>query len=265
MRHLLLVLLLGSFAFAITYRVAGGDSATLLEEVKTAFASWLELDPELEISEAEEAAEVLIHYGESERFGPDVLSLTLQRPAAEQRLEVMINASKETTLKRVLLHETGLILGLASAGEGVMNPAVKTDEVLSLGDSEKAALEALQNVIKEDINRDGVVSFYDLAALAKVYGQSNLNDPADLSGDGIVDQDDLDILKAAYQFGDPSAEAPQTPEEAAEALESEDPANETSEEPASAEGATETDPEPEENQEQTTDPTDSGDGAGDGE
>ena len=145
-------------------------------------------------------------YGDETAYGADILSLTLVE--AEEPLSVLVNPDLEDArLERVLLHEAGLVLGLSVAAEGVMNPAVAEAEVV-LGDLERSALESQVNAVPEDINADGVVDFYDLNALARSFGSEGFNDRADIDGDGDVDRDDVELLKAAYTFDDPSETDP---------------------------------------------------------
>jgi hypothetical protein len=97
--------------------------------------------------------------------------------------------------------------------ETVMNPSIHPDDPTELGNGEKELLKALNLFAKEDINKDGNVNFYDLVAIAQAFGQRNVNDPSDISKDGIVNQTDIDLLRKVYTFSDPSATAPGTPKD----------------------------------------------------
>lgn len=70
------------------------------------------------------------------------------------------------------------------------------------------ALRQLRVFAPEDINRDGVVDFYDLAELAQAYGSRGVNLAADLNGDGVVDDADLEALRRAYRFSPPAERPP---------------------------------------------------------
>ena len=208
MKRLSLILLpfLVTVAFAISYRVV--DEA-LSEDVASAFGIWLELVPELEIEESEEADQ-LIDSGDAARFGPDTFSLTVKDQSSGE-LTVVINPSKTEERQRVLLHETGLLLGLTAATEGVMNPLIDGEDV-TLGDLETTKLDAILNTVKEDVNLDGAVNFYDLVDLSRAFGQRDINNNADINEDGVVDEADLEALRAAYTFEAPSQVAPTTVE-----------------------------------------------------
>jgi hypothetical protein len=352
--------LLLSAALAVTYRVdpANGPE-TLATEVQEAFAAWTNLSDKVEASETQENPESVFQYGATERFGPDTLSLTVQRQQEGRSLIFLISPNAENR-RRILLHETGIAIGLepqipgtplpalpgttpappreeapSEEGQGetfettplpetpespestsaptntqsteetsgeeqsipeeqtaegqvtedqtsaestteqptdtqssedtsestttdtstettttdtsttdteetattettpeqpsdeqapseqtsetpaasltpnsVMNPSIAPDDSVELGDFERQLLERLELFVSEDINRDGVVNFYDLVALAQAFGRSGVNDPADINRDGLIDQQDVEALRSAYTFSDPSETAP---------------------------------------------------------
>jgi hypothetical protein len=357
--------LLLSAALAVTYRVdpANGPE-TLATEVQEAFAAWTNLSDKVEASETQENPESVFQYGATERFGPDTLSLTVQRQQEGRSLIFLISPNAENR-RRILLHETGIAIGLepqipgtplpalpgttpappskdapseeapSEEGQGetfettplpetpespestsapthtqsteetsgeeqstpegqtaegqvtedqtsaestteqptdtqssedtsesttadtstettttdtsttgteettttettpeqpsdeqatseqpsetpaasltpnsVMNPSIAPDDSVELGDFERQLLERLELFVSEDINRDGVVNFYDLVALAQAFGRSGVNDPADINRDGLIDQQDVEALRSAYTFSDPAETAP---------------------------------------------------------
>ena len=55
----------------------------------------------------------------------------------------------------------------------------------------------------EDLNKDGVVDFYDLTILASSYSSEGINLAADLNSDGTVDRLDLNLLAEVYSFTPP--------------------------------------------------------------
>jgi hypothetical protein len=198
-------------AAQVGYRVdpeGGPDDLGAL--VADAFAAWTELDAALEAAPSDAPDAPLVRYGTPAAFGPDALTLTVQRQTAGERtLEVLVNPGRPENLETALLHETGLLLGLSVGEAGVMNPAIGGP--LELGETEAAELEAGARFIREDIDRSGAVDFYDLLALARAFGQTGVNLPADLNEDGVVDQADLELLRAAYTFSPPSETPPTEP------------------------------------------------------
>jgi hypothetical protein len=355
-RPLLLLALcsLLSATLAVTYRVdpANGPE-TLAAEVKEAFDAWVALSEKIEVEETEENPEGIFQYGATERFGPDTLSLTVQRRADTRSLIYLISPNAENR-RRILLHETGIALGLtpqipgtplptaptptpteetptqedgetlepettesgdtsteaqpseegtteeqsteeqttneqsttaqteesatteeqtteegqateeqateeqttqeqtteeqstneetsesaettdttnaepatestettstdstetdtleaALTPNSVMNPSIGSDDSTELGDFERQLIENLELFVSQDINRDGVVNFYDLVALSQAFGRRDVNDPADINRDGVIDQGDVDELQGVYTFSDPSETAP---------------------------------------------------------
>ena len=217
MRILIFAGFLLSFALAVTYQVdETGGPETLTTAVTEAFSAWRTLDETVEAVESEDASTV-IRYGDAALFGPDTLSLTVQRSGTERSLSVLVTPAAEPEQQAVLLHETGLLLGLSATESGVMSPALGNAEI-ALGELESSALGSLQSALKEDVNRDGVVDFYDLADLARSFGQPGLNLPGDINEDGLIDRADLDLLRAAYKFTAPSSTAPNEQPEDDDAL-----------------------------------------------
>ena len=64
---------------------------------------------------------------------------------------------------------------------------------------------AIPQIVREDVNRDGVVNAYDLAYISLRYGRTDESD-ADINNDGVVNIDDL-ILVAAVIDSAPAAPA----------------------------------------------------------
>lgn len=199
------ILFVTGLALAVTYRVdPEGGPNSLASEVNAAFDAWLGLDDSLEL-ELDDEATTVFGYGEDSLFGPDTLSLTVQRQDP-----VGVNVLlRPTTAGRAnaLLHETGLILGVSVAAEGVMNPALG-DATLSLGEAEAEGLRQQLGAVPEDLNFDGEVNFYDLVELGKSFGQSGFSLPADIDESGVVDEADVELLRAAYTFSAPSETPP---------------------------------------------------------
>jgi hypothetical protein len=205
-------LILGGLAFAFDYRVdtAGGPEG-LRERIARAYARWQEVEgAEITANETEDAPNT-IRYGDGPAFGPDTLSLTVQR-TPDPTTVVLLNPTEPSD--RALTHELGLLAGLRPAPltESVMNPAIAPEADAELTPADEAALRALAAFVPADINQDGVVDFYDLADFGAAFGETGVSLPADIDDNGVVNRADLDLLRAAYTLGAP-AETP--PEEAA--------------------------------------------------
>lgn len=160
-----------------------------------------ETEPEADSSTAPHQ----IGYGDPSLFGRDALSFTLVR-SGSAATEVLVSPTAGSLLDAVLLHDLGVLIGLPEGGQGVMASTVMPGATAP-APADVEALRALQVFRPEDINRDGVIDFYDLAALAEAFGTRGVNLAADLNGDGVVDQADLETLRRAYQFL-PPAEGP---------------------------------------------------------
>lgn len=160
-----------------------------------------ETEPEADSSTAPHQ----IGFGDPSLFGRDALSFTLVR-SGSAATEVLVSPTAGSLLDAVLLHDLGVLIGLPEGGQGVMASTVMPGATAP-APADVEALRALQVFRPEDINRDGVIDFYDLAALAEAFGTRGVNLAADLNGDGVVDQADLETLRRAYQFL-PPAEGP---------------------------------------------------------
>ena len=200
------LIILGIFllatAFGLDYFVKGDE--ILKETVTEAFANWAGLESELDINQNENA-KTTIDYGKAELFGPDTYSLSLQEQTDSNKIMVLIKPDNKDMM-RIILHETGLLLGLKLQDTGIMNPLISDTEI-SLGELEITELAKLHQFKKEDLNQDGIIDFYDLIELAKAFGQTGINSPADINKDGKVDNLDLELLKEKYSFSLPSATA----------------------------------------------------------
>lgn len=232
MRRALLVILLLFFGVSsaqLPYRTEpAGGPLTLAEDVAAAFEALEAVEASDFSAEPAEDASTLIAYGNPSAFGPDTVSLTLSRLDAGSRdITVLLNPGARELLSRALLHEAGILAGLNRAETGVMNPALSEESPETLTEADIEALRALQSAVPEDVNRDGVVNFYDLAELAEAFGRSGVNLGADINEDGVVDEADIEALRAAYEFSPPSQTDPfaevEIPDEALEEFEEEVP------------------------------------------
>lgn len=188
---------------------AVGSAARAWETAAPGLVTFVDADAaaEPEAPATGSAATHLIAYGDPNLFGPDALSFTLVRTGTAAT-EVLVSPSAGELLHPVLLHELGVLAGLPEGGAGVMASAV-TAGATAPAPVDVEALRALQVFRPEDINRDGVVDFYDLAALAEAFGSRGVNLAADVNGDGVVDDRDLAAVQRAYQFLPPAESAPE--------------------------------------------------------
>lgn len=203
----------------VRYRVdESGGPLLLSTAVNQAAEAWALAAPDAvefvqQTGDADDANAALdghvVRYGDAALFGPDALSLTLARGDANAT-EVLVSPTVGSLIGPVLLHELGVLLGLAEGGAGVMGFGA-VPGVGAPTPADVAALRELRTFRAEDLNRDGVVDFYDLAAFGRSYGQSGVNLAADLNGDGQVDDADLALLEAAYQFLPPNEQPPGSP------------------------------------------------------
>lgn len=209
---LLAVLLLsGAVAAQPHYRVdSAGGPLSLFEDVAGAFQLWAEAGAPPGAAE-DPAAVTVFRFADPALMGPDLVSVTLQRPEGPAQLEVVLQPDLYRDQPAALLHETGLVLGLRAADAGVMQPALSTDSPDQPQETDRQQLSELASLVPGDLNSDGTVDFHDLLIVAASFGQRGINLPADLDGDGVVGEADLVLLRELYVFSVPAEPEPAEP------------------------------------------------------
>lgn len=191
----------------IGYQVQGPDSELLADAVEEALAQWQSLDATL-AAELRPDGQHVFRFGSAERFPPGTHSLTVQRQQGGRRTIESVLRQEGERFEQALLHEVGIMFGLPTAEVGIMSPRFSDETSPLLGETERETLETLEQFEREDINRDGVVDFYDLVLLARAFGRQGVNLPEDLNQDGVVDERDLELLRQRYTFTPPSPDPP---------------------------------------------------------
>lgn len=210
---LLTALASGQDAYSVD--TAGGP-LTLIDEVAAAFGLFGEAGAP-ELPREADRSDVLFRFAGGDRFGPDAVTLTVQRPAEQPGLEVLVNPDLYRDWPAALVHEAGLVLGLASGTAGLMQPLLSEDGVSTPQPEDIARLRELVSAVPGDLTGDGIVDFLDLLELAADFGRRGVNLPGDLDGDGTVTLEDLRLLRENHAFTEPrdrSAEAAADPEPA---------------------------------------------------
>jgi hypothetical protein len=215
----IVVLMAAGTATAQTVRIdATGGPLTLEEDVQAAIDAWQRVaEPALALAQSDDGEEgaIAIRYADTVRLGPDTLALTLQRQTAGSapEIEIVLDPSGYRRSPATIVHELGTVLGLGASDErtSVMRPAQSSSSPSEPSAEDADALAILRAAVPEDVNRDGSVDFYDLAALAAAFGAQGINLPADVDGNGRVEQADVDALREAYRFTPPSRTSPGEP------------------------------------------------------
>ena len=193
-----------TFALAFDYKVdSSGGPLTLEEDIKMAFEKWMNIETQFQANMTEDA-NTLLKYGNPDLLGPDVVSLSTSKlEGGEQTVAILFNANSDL-LTFAILNETGSLAGLEAGGQGVMNPKLSSSSPSEPTSFDRQALTSLALSAPEDINRDGVVDFYDLFELSKAFGPQGINSSADINKDGEVDNEDINLMESAYTFSAPS-------------------------------------------------------------
>src|SRR5690606_33834288 len=180
-------------AKTVSITVDDRDGPLLLSSaVAEAAAAWSTATDDLARFELVDESDRTVRYGDLGLLGPDAWSLTLvwSLPDGSSRLETLVSPTVGEARRAVLLHELGVTLGLPEGDGGVMVYTVDPNGTTpSVADA--AAFRAQQSFVPEDLDRNGVVDFYDLEAFGRAYGSEGVNLAADIDGDGRVDDADL--------------------------------------------------------------------------
>jgi hypothetical protein len=188
-----------ALALELTVDPTGGP-LTLEDDVAGALADWRAagVDPD------EVAATVVVRYGDTARFGPDVQAWVLLRGTAEsgERTFEVVVAPAATAVRAALIPAFGVVLG-GSFGSGAFDPILDPSGARRPTAAEGAALEERRTAIVGDLTGDGRVGFEDLLLIAASYGRRGVNLPADLNADGVVDGADIELLRERYEFEPP--------------------------------------------------------------
>ena len=203
--------LLAAWSLAISFKVEPEDDEVFSEAIARAFSTWQavegsQIDLTQQAGENAETPTTIFRNSTSDAFGPDILAISsVERQNDQSRFVVEVKAGIDD-LDRVLLHETAMSVDLRSASEGVLDPRVESGETASLSPSDERSLSELYSYAQEDLNKDGVVDFYDLGEFASFFNREGSRIAADFNNDFVVNQEDLDRLIAQYQFSPPQAE-----------------------------------------------------------
>ena len=181
---------------------AEGGPSTLPNEVEIAFEAWATaLNNPLKHT-LEDNHYSIFRFAKSNFFGPDTASITLQGGGSSQNLEIRLHPQLYSLFPGTILHEVGAALGLP-AGSGVMSGLISPSSPSEITITDIAAYWDLTKFAIEDLNKDGVVDFYDLTILASSFSSEGINLAADLNSDGTVDRLDLNLLAEVYSFTPP--------------------------------------------------------------
>lgn len=199
-----LALMAGFAGAQDTYSVdTAGGPLTLIDELADAFGRYSAASG-VRLPQEASRADVHFSYADIEILGPDTVTLTVQRPGEQPGLEILINPELYRDWPAALVHEAGLVLGLAPADAGVMRPLLGADGVDTPQQDELDRLAGLADAVPGDLTGDGLVDFLDLLELSRNFGQRGVNLPGDLDSDGTVTMDDLRLLRENYVFTEPA-------------------------------------------------------------
>ena len=183
------------------------DDAELRSAVEDALALWTDAGVPLTLRLDPEASD-RVTIGAAAVLGTDVRAL-LRRRGGAGGIEVLLPAGSRGRRVDALAQAIGRLLGLPPVPSGFGSGLVPADGRIAPDAAAVAALTARLAAPLGDLDGDGDVDFYDLAAVAEAYGREGVALPADLDGSGRVDDADLEALRQIYEFLPASRQPPQ--------------------------------------------------------
>jgi hypothetical protein len=197
---------LTAIAHGLTLEVSPGGGPLVLEErLEAAVAAWRAAGVDVDAIDRT----VRVRYGERSLLGPDVPVLIVTVPDPDVDLELLVHPDLLDAYPGALVYAVGVALG-GQAGEGALDPRQTAGSAPQPSADEAAALASTPGRDPADLTGDGVVDFDDLLVLAARFGARGVNLPGDLDGDGVVDARDLAILRERYTFTPPDQRPPAT-------------------------------------------------------
>ena len=183
------------------------DDADVRAALDAALALWTDAGVPLTLRLDPEASD-RVTIAAAAALGTDVRVLLRRRPDADG-VEVLLPPGSRGRRADALAQAIGRLLGLPPAPSGFASGLVPADDRIAPDADAVTALAARLAAPLGDLDGDGDVDLYDLAAVAEAYGREGVALPADLDGSGRVDDDDVEALRQRYEFLPASRQPPQ--------------------------------------------------------
>jgi len=197
-----------AWALSIAVDAAAAPAGVdLAAEVEAAVGDWRAAGIDFDAF----SGRLLVGYGPAARFSSEVRAWVLIRgnPRDPDRIIEIQLAPGTTALRAALIPAIGVALG-GPLGAGALNPLIEALLPRRPSEADVAAIARARLAEEGDLNGDGRVDFEDLLLLAAAWGSQGVNLPADLDGNGVVDNGDLDLMRLRYTFAEAAPEASET-------------------------------------------------------
>lgn len=192
-----------AFEIVIAGTAANSPIRTALQD---AVRLWNDAGVDLTLRFDDDAADRVI-VSDARTLGSDARVL-LRRVPERNGVDLLVRRSPDGVRADALAQMLGRVLGLPPSSSGFRSGLVPRDAVVRPSTDDARALERRLRSERGDLDGDGDVDLYDLAAVAEAFGREGVALPADLDRSGRVDQADIEILRAAYDFLPASREPP---------------------------------------------------------
>ncbi len=198
------------FAYTV---IKDGAPNNFEKQIAAAFDAWKKVPSTNLRIETRAGADVQFRWGQGDiELNPDLSTRTIIETDASGKAITTVSVNPETQdIESTLLVEAGLRLGLA------LEPSIEGKRTVGAPEIALLRRSYAQN---GDMSGDGKVDVQDLELFAAQFGKTATTAgtalSGDFNGDGRVDGKDLDILRTAYDFGgdvgvEPPAPKPTTP------------------------------------------------------
>lgn len=182
------------------------ESSGLRSSIREAEGIWREAGFDLTVRFDADAPD-RVSVGEAAELGPDV-AILLRRIEGRGGVDLLVRPGAAGRRADAWAQAIGRLLGLPPAAQGFASGLLPLEARVTPGSEDVADLARRVAARRGDLDGDGDVDLYDLAALAETFGSEGIALPADLDGSGRVDRADLERLREGYEFLPASRDPP---------------------------------------------------------
>lgn len=182
------------------------DDPQLRAALEAALALWSDAGVPLVLRVDPQASDV-VTIRDGAVLGTGVRAL-LRRRDDGTGVELLLPPGSRGRRPDALAQAIGRLLGLPPTAVGFASGLLPSSGVREPDEAAAAALTRRLAATLGDLDGDGDVDLYDLAAVAEAYGREGIALAADLDGSGQVDAADVELLRERYEFLPASPQPP---------------------------------------------------------
>ena len=184
------------------------EATGLRSAVREAARIWTDAGFVLTVRFDEDAPD-RVRVADPSELGADV-AIVLLRAERRDGVDLVVRPGAAGRRADAWAQALARLLGLPPSPQGFAAGLLPPEGSIRPSAEDAAALARRVEARRGDLDGDGDVDLYDLAALAEAFGREGIALRADLDGSGVVDAIDLDLLRSGYEFLPASREPPAT-------------------------------------------------------